>query len=73
MLMPEVGINLLLFSYPSPGLSIITCPKTNFFLKLWNLCDPSAKPVRLSKLDFVIASFSLFASLIVVWLTLDTK
>ena len=73
MLIPVVGINLLLFSYPSPGFSIITCPRTNFFLKLWNLCDPSANPVRLIKFDLVNASFWLLASLIVVWLTFDTK
>ena len=73
VLMPAVGINLLLFSYPSPGFSIITWPRTNFFDKLWNLCDPSANPVKLSKLDLVIASFWLFASLIVVLLTFDTK
>ena len=73
VLIPAVGTNLLLFSYPSPGFSMIICPKTNFLFKLWNLCVPSANPVRLSKFDLVSASFWLFASLIVVLLTLDTK
>ena len=52
---------------------MIIWPKTNFFLKLWNLCEPSANPVKLIKFDLVIASSWLFASLIVVWLTLETK
>ena len=41
--------------------------------KLWSLCDPSANPVRLMRLDLVNASFSLFASLMVELSTLDTK